>query len=314
MSKKKPEWEELELMVAEIQKQLAPDAVIQHNHRVMGKSGRRRKLDVTISQQISSFSILIVFDCKHHAKPVTLKDVAAFSVQLEDVGATLGVMVSSSGFDAGAKAIAKDKRIILQIFRKAGETDWNELFGENSWSVITQVQLNQVGLKGVLSTSAIPLEIPFDIPILDENGEILDYLHKIFWSTWNNMGKPIGDVNGLVTFEGVPSFINWDGKLTQIQNIVIGAKLTAKKYLVNLHMAEGKIIEEESNSNPVYRSVASKGFDWAETINSQPGIEIHNEEFQQILREAKLAVDLSKAQRYLRVVVEDKGKPPQVTM
>lgn len=308
MSNKKPEWEELEIIVTEVQKQLAPDAVIQHNHRVMGKSGRRRKLDVTISEKISSFPIFIVFDCKHHSTPVRLKDVAAFSVQLEDVGATLGVMVSSSGFDAGAKAIAREKRIILQTFRKAGETDWNRLLGENAWSVLTAVLPNQVHILGFPHASRIAIELPFDTPILDENGEHIDYLNSVFWSAWSDMGKPIGDINGQVVFDGATFFIKKDDELTQIQGITITAKLTAKKYLVNLHMAGGTIIEEENKDKPVYQSVVSQGFDWAEILTNQTGVEITNEEYQKLLREAQLFVPLNNAKRYIRLVAEDKGK------
>jgi len=307
MPNKKPEWEELEIIVAEIQMQLAPKGEVHHNHRVMGKSGRWRKLDVTISQNVSTFPVFIVFDCKHHSKPVKLKDAAAFSVQLEDVNATLGVMISSSGFDLGAKAIAKQKGIILQTFRKAGETDWKELLGENAWSVLTGVQFHQVNVIAALAGNPTPVEIPFDTPICNENGETLDDLNNTFWGMWNEMGKPIGDLNGQVTFEGFPSFIKREGRLVQIQNAMINAKLIAKKYLVNLNMAEGNVIEDEDSAKPVYRSVTSKGFDWAEIINSQPGIEIKNEEYQQILRGAKVMIDLSKAKRYIRVVAEDKG-------
>lgn len=79
-------------------------------------------------------------------------------------------------------------------------------------------------------------------------------------------------------------------------------------------MADGKVVEEENNSKPVYRSVVSEGFDWAEIINSQPGKEINNEEYQQILREAKVAADLSNVKRYIRIIAEEKGKPTQTNL
>lgn len=60
----KPDWQKLEEMIAVIQGDLAPGAVVRHNHRVIGKSGRRRQLDVTISQRISTIPVFIVFECK----------------------------------------------------------------------------------------------------------------------------------------------------------------------------------------------------------------------------------------------------------
>lgn len=314
MSKKKPEWEELEIIVTKIQKQLAPEADVRHNHRVVGKSGRRRKLDVTISQKVSSFPVFIVFDCKRHSKSVKLKDVAAFAMQIEDVDATLGVMVSSSGFDAGAKAIAKQKKIILQTFRKAGETDWKDLVGEGAWSVLTKVEMPKVNAFAVIVGNPAPVEVPFDTPIRDENGETPDTLKSMFWDTWKQqMGQPIGEFNVEVNFEGLPSFVRKGDALLQIQSVTLNAKLIAKKYLVNLNMAEGNIIEDDDTTKPVYRSIASKGFDWAEIMNNQPGIEISHEEYQQILRESKVMADLSNAKQHIRILAVDKGVPEQTT-
>ena len=97
----------------------------------------------------------------------------------------------------------------------------------------------------------------------------------------------------------------------QIQNVVINAKLIAQKFHVNLNMAKGNIIEADDSAKPVYRSVTSEFFDWAEIIKSQPGIEINNEEYQKILRETKVTVDLKIHKRYIRIVAEDNGVQKQ---
>ena len=306
MSKIKPKWEQLEIIVTDIQKQLAPDAEVRHDHRVMGKSGRQRKLDVTISQKISTFPIFIVFDCKHHSKYVKLEDVEAFAMQLRDVDASLGVMISSSGFDDGAKAIAKQNNIILQTFRKAEETDWKELIGENAWSALIKVEMPQVKAIATMSGNQVQIEIPFDAPLYDEKGEILNTLKNNFWEMWKQIGQPISEFNGKITFEGFTSYFKNGNDLLPIESVTLNAKLIAKKYLVNVNMAQGSVIEDENNT-PVYRSVASKGYDWAEIINNQPGIEISNDEYQQMMRESKLTTELSGAKRYIRIVAEDKG-------
>ena len=100
----KPDWEQLEIVIADIQRQLAPTATVVHNDSILGRSGRTRKLDVTVRNSIGGHPILIVFDSKRHSRTVKLKDVAAFAEQIEDVNANLGVMISNSGFDAGAVA------------------------------------------------------------------------------------------------------------------------------------------------------------------------------------------------------------------
>jgi hypothetical protein len=312
MATDKPEWELLEIIVADIQKQLAPNAEVRHNHRVTGKSGRRRKLDVTVSQKVGTSPVFIVFDCKHHKRTVKLKDVAAFSVQLEDVSATLGVMISNSGFDAGAKAIAKQKSILLQTYRKASETDWKALLGEQSWGILTKVEIHRPRvLATFLRETATQEETAFNTPMYDENGETLDTLEDAFWEMWKQIGQPTGDFSGQVYFEGLPFFIRENEKLIQIQDAIISAHLVPKKFIVNWQLAKGDIIENEDRTQPIYRSLASQGIDWAEIINNQPGIEISPEEYQQILNETKLRADLRNAKRFIRIVAQDKDGPAQ---
>jgi hypothetical protein len=155
--------------------------------------------------------------------------------------------------------------------------------------------------------------VAFETSICDENGETIDSLKSTFWDMWKQTGQPIGNFNGQVNFEGPPSFIRKEDVLLQIQSITLNARLIAKKYLVNLNMAEGNIIEDDDTAKPVYRSMTSKGFDWAEIMNNQPGIEISHEEYQQIVRESKVMADLSNAGRYIRIVAEDKGVQGQTT-
>jgi hypothetical protein len=50
---------------------------------------------------------------------VGIEKVEAFVTKLRDVGASQGVMVSNTGFDAGAKAIAKDNLVTLLSYRQA---------------------------------------------------------------------------------------------------------------------------------------------------------------------------------------------------
>lgn len=307
MRHKKFEWEELEKIVEEIQKFLAPDAVVRHNHNVIGKSGRRRKLDVTITQAISSFPVFIVIDCKHHSEPVQIRDVEAFSGQLEDVSGNLGVMISSSGFDAGAKSIAKQKGIILQIYRKAGETDWKKLLGENAWLSIIGTHFDIKALMS-LTGDPVPIEIPLNksLPIFDENGNEVYELRNIFLGTWDEMGRPICDINGLASFEGLSVFIKREGELIKVQNVVFNGRVTARKFIVNLNMAGGNVIEDDKSGETIYRSVFSEGFEWGEIVKNQSGIEIDNEEYQRILINGKL-MNITNAKRFIRLVAQDKS-------
>jgi Restriction endonuclease len=310
MSRTRPDWEQLELIIADIQRQLAPEAEVRHDHWVKGRSGRRRKLDITVSQKIGAYPIFIVFDCKRHAKPVKMKDVEAFAGQCEDVKANLGVMISNSGFDAGAKAVAAQKNIILQTYRAAEETDWRELVGEGSWIFLTRVDADEVRAYVTLASHARPYQVSFDVLIFDKQGEVLDNLKELFWRVWKapESPRPIGGVRLLLKEDKTPFFIHVGEERKRVREFAVDAKLVAKKYAVNLRLAEGGVLEDIETGRPVYQEVASKGFDWAEIMRTQAGVELSPEEYEQSIRDSQFVADLGDARRWLRVVVADTKK------
>ena len=315
MTKEKPEWEKLELVVAELQKQLAPKAEVHQNHHIIGKSGRRRKLDIAVSQKVGTYPILIVFDCKRHKGPVKMKHIESFAGQVEDVKANLGVMISNSGFDAGAKAVAIQKNIILQTYRKAREADWSDTVGEKAWVFLTRVEIAQVKATALLEQSTSPAEVPFNVLLFDEKREVLDNLRDLFWKIWKASESPhnIGEIEAQISGEDIPFFILNNGDLLRVQEFLIHAQLVAKRYPVNLKLAGGNVLEDVTANEPIYRDLTSKGFDWAEIMNTQPGLEISPEEYEKSLREGQISADLSNARQHLRVVVRNKkDQAPEV--
>ncbi|MGH9829901.1 MAG: restriction endonuclease [Blastocatellia bacterium] len=108
-----PAWMQLEQFMTKLHKQLAPDAEVIHNFRVKGRSGITRKLDFAIVRKTGLVPILIPFDCKNHKRRICRADVATFDEQIDDVGANVGVMISTSGFDGGAKRSPQNKVYFL---------------------------------------------------------------------------------------------------------------------------------------------------------------------------------------------------------
>lgn len=105
---------DLEILVQKIQKQLAPDAEVLHDVTLPGKDGKRkRQIDVLVRQKIGQYEMLIVLDCKDHARPVDVNGVGAFHTLVTDVGANRGALVCPRGFTSGAKTLATDLQIDL---------------------------------------------------------------------------------------------------------------------------------------------------------------------------------------------------------
>jgi Restriction endonuclease len=105
---------ELELLVAKIQKQLAPNAEVLHNVRLDGRLSRtKRQIDVLVRERIGQYEIQIIIDCKDHNRPVDVKGVEEFDGLFRDVGAQKGVLVCPNGFTETAKVRAEGLQIDL---------------------------------------------------------------------------------------------------------------------------------------------------------------------------------------------------------
>ena len=105
---------ELELLVARIQQQLAPDSEVLHDVKLDGRlSKRKRQVDVLVRQDVGQYEIRIVIECKDHARPIDVKGVEEFYGLLDDVGGQKGVLVCPSGFSHAAKVRAEGLQIDL---------------------------------------------------------------------------------------------------------------------------------------------------------------------------------------------------------
>jgi hypothetical protein len=106
--------EALEILVAKIQKQLAPNAEVTHNAHLMGRNSKvERQIDVLVKDKIGQYEMLIAIDAKDYNKPVDVKGVEEFHGLLEDVGAHKGALVCPKGFTAAAKDRARGWQIDL---------------------------------------------------------------------------------------------------------------------------------------------------------------------------------------------------------
>jgi hypothetical protein len=99
---------DLEILVAKIQTQLAPDAVVEHDVKLVG-----RHIDVLVRQRLGQYEMLVVLDCKDYAHRVDVKAVEEFHGLLDDVGAQRGALIAPKGFTDTAKKRAEGWQIDL---------------------------------------------------------------------------------------------------------------------------------------------------------------------------------------------------------
>jgi hypothetical protein len=183
---------DLEILVAKIQKQLAPRSEVLHDVKLLGrKSGIMRQIDVLVRDKVGQYDIQIIIDCKDHKDPVDIKGVEEFNGLYEDVGAQKAVLVAPRGFTAAAKTLAK----VLQIdLYSPVDTD------AHKWQAIVSIPticdyrsaLISVGLS---SSVPLPLMIQPDFyntnQIYDAAGNSLGTCLAVAADKWNTGRWPI---------------------------------------------------------------------------------------------------------------------------
>lgn len=314
-----PAWKELERAVAEIQRQLVQDGEVLHNCKVLGLSTKRpRQIDVAVRQKIGGIPILVVFECKRYVKPVAIDKVEAFITKLRDVGGSAGVMVSTSGFHAGAQAAAASAGILLYTCREATEADWSRVVGEKAWFALLSVAHSVKRLK-ITWHGEVELELPeagqVQVFASDENGQPAHDLGSLESfaekEACNDLLLPIG-VTLLTMQPDANLVIRVGDEFLRVAQLELEIEKTATAYPIRFSGAEGKILEADSKTRTLSQ-VASNGIDWEEVINTAPGIALTQEDLEAYMQISGkfCAFHLPpETKKFIRIVVaqsEDQG-------
>jgi hypothetical protein len=124
-------WRLSEKIVGDMHEEY-PDCEVIRDHKVIGKSGVARQIDVWVTGSVAGYEINLAIECKFHKAKVDINLVDSFIGMLQDIGVDKGVFVTSKGFTAGAAGRAKAAGIVLKIIslEDAMETDWAEYLGD----------------------------------------------------------------------------------------------------------------------------------------------------------------------------------------
>lgn len=118
-------WQRFEKIVAEIQQELAPNAIVTHDDKIMGHiTETLRQVDVTVRQRIGQYNMLIAIDCKDYKRAVNINEVDQFIRLIEDIKANKGVMVAANGFSDTAKRVGAKAGLNLYRLIDTEAHDW----------------------------------------------------------------------------------------------------------------------------------------------------------------------------------------------
>lgn len=184
-----PKWRRFEKLAYEIQKELAPNAEVKFDDKILGvDSGVSRQIDISIRQNIGQMPMLVVMDCKDFKDTVDVKEMEAFAGAVRDVRADKGVMISSNGFTPAAINIARDHRIDTCRLIDTESIDWKAYVTVPVFLRRTLVSSVSLELRNMLRVpmSAMYWPISKGYRIFSENGDFLGTVRSLLASKWNN--------------------------------------------------------------------------------------------------------------------------------
>lgn len=237
----KPEWQQLELLVAAIQKELSPGATVSHNVKLFGQlSETTRQVDVLVEQNIGQYSMKIVLDCKDYKTPVDLKGVEEFDGLVQDVGAHKGALVCPAGFTKAAKKRAKKLQIDLY---SPADTDPHKWQVHLALPVLCDFRATRIAF-GLSTAAPLPFRISqavYELTVFDDNNQPLGKFIDIAAKLWDQGKLPIepGEHNNVpICPAGVTKMDNGYGTLAPVE---LSVSLDVRQRLYIGHVAIEKL-------------------------------------------------------------------------
>ncbi|EKN3779378.1 TPA: restriction endonuclease [Yersinia enterocolitica] len=207
---KVPDWKALEQLVAMIQRQLSPDAIVQHNVMLDGvQSETKRQVDVLVEQRIGQYKMRIIIDCKDYASPVDVKGVEEFHGLVQDVCAHQGALVCPAGFSKAA--LRRAQKLQIALYRPVS-TDAHKWQAKVTAPILCDFRDSLMSF-GISCSAPKPLLIPnefYKLPVYSVESELLGTALEVAQARWDRGVLPSepGEHKELLIFEGATTQID----------------------------------------------------------------------------------------------------------
>lgn len=250
MPEQGPDWKALEILIAKIQQELAPDARVEHNVKIFGHiSQTDRQIDVLVKQRIGQYVMTIIIDCKDYATPVDVNGVGAFYSVIQDVKANKGAMVSPKGFTEAAKTFAKDKEIELY---SPVDTDPHKWQVKINVPAVCKFRETQFAF-GISMSAPAPFMLPNkfieESVVLDKQRQPIGSPLEVFRKQWNEDHYPSesGSYEDLPLISGEELFMDngYDMGLIVPVELTISLTITEKRYFGHVPITQISGLKDE---------------------------------------------------------------------
>lgn len=116
------DWGGFEEFVKEIHE--SDNVVVQRDVTLTGRSGAPRQIDVHVTHSQGPYKYSTLVECKHWKNKVKRQQVENMYASMEDLGASKGVIFTTSGYQSGAEIYAKSKNIDIYVVRDLTPEEW----------------------------------------------------------------------------------------------------------------------------------------------------------------------------------------------
>lgn len=98
---------------------------VRHNVKIKGKSGVEHQIDVFWEYKYAGIVHRVLIECKHYSHAVSLLHVRNLHGLTIDIPNSTGIIVTTIGFQSGAKEYADFYELGLKLIRKPRGEDWD---------------------------------------------------------------------------------------------------------------------------------------------------------------------------------------------
>jgi hypothetical protein len=148
--------------------------VVQHNVKMMGKSGTSHQIDVYWEFKIADNIYRTCIECRKYTSSIKKSRVVEFKGILEDIGNTNGIIVTTVGFQEGAVTYASHHAIRLLLINPLIQEIKIKLDGCFPKIENVNLEFDQKQAFSVLEAAGVEnfslKALPQDIILYDENG------------------------------------------------------------------------------------------------------------------------------------------------
>lgn len=183
----------VESIVADLHK--LPNVQVQQNVylNVLGKSKRKREIDVLLTAEVAGYPVQIAIECKNETSPIGSPKIDAFIGKLHDVGIATnhGIYVSASRYTSGAIERAKEARVRTLILTGLTKEGLIETVA-NAFQSMVYLFLEVIRTK-ITNQVSSKMDSYDMLTYYNDKEEIVGILPDIIWQKWIN-----GEISSII--------------------------------------------------------------------------------------------------------------------